>query len=192
MSEVRLSPSASQTVGPFYGFALTQNPALGCLCLPGFQGERIRVRLRLTDGDGAPAPDCMIEVWQADSRGRYAHPEDPQQQGADPTFCGFGRLPTDANGVCVFQTVKPGPVPDETGRQAPHISVSIFARGLLNHLCTRIYFAGDPLLETDPVLAVVPEQRRPTLIAQRAPDDPAQWNLEIRLQGEDETVFFAV
>ena len=183
-----MTPTASQTVGPFYGFALTKNLALGCLCLPGFEGERIRVRLRLTDGDGAPVPDSMVEIWQADAEGRYAHPEDPRYKAADPTFCGFGRLPTDRNGVCVFHTVKPG----EAGQQASHINVSIFARGLLNHLCTRVYFAEDPLLESDPVLAVVPEERRHTLIAQCDSDDSAQWNLEIHLQGKDETVFFAV
>jgi protocatechuate 3,4-dioxygenase, alpha subunit len=188
MNEVRLSPSASQTVGPFYGFALTKDLTLGCLCLPGFEGERIRVRLRLTDGDGAPVPDSMVEIWQADAEGRYAHPEDPQQKAADPAFCGFGRLPTDMNGACVFQTVKPG----STGQQGSHINVSIFARGLLTHLITRIYFAGDPLLETDPVLGVVPEDRRHTMIAQRDANDPAQWNLDIHLQGKDETVFFAV
>ena len=188
MSEVRLSPSASQTVGPFYSYALTPNGDLGCLWRPAVKGERIRVRLRVTDGSGAPVPDGMLEIWQADAAGRYSHPEDPHQKEADPAFCGFGRLSTDDNGVSVFDTVRPG----ASGQQAPHINVSIFARGLLNHLCTRIYFAGDPLLASDPVLALVPEERWHTLIAQRDVNNAAQWNLDIRLQGEDETVFFAV
>src|SRR5581483_9809779 len=162
MSEVRLTPSASQTVGPFYAFALTEKAELGCLCRDGFEGEGIRLCLRVTDGDGAPVTDGMVEIWQADAQGRYAHPEDPQHTAADSAFCGFGRLSTHDNGVCVFDTVRPG----RAGEQAAHINVSIFARGLLNHLCTRIYFAGDPALASDPVLALVPEERRHTLIAQ--------------------------
>ncbi len=188
MNEVRFGPSASQTVGPFYSYALTPNGDLGCLWRPGVKGERIRIRLRVMDGDGAPVPDGMIEIWQADAAGRYSHPEDPQQKEADPAFCGFGRLSMDDKGLCVFDTVRPGP----SAQQASHINVSIFARGLLNHLCTRIYFAGDPLLASDPILALVPENRRQSLIAQRDANDPAQWNLDIRLQGENETVFFAV
>jgi protocatechuate 3,4-dioxygenase alpha subunit len=187
MSEVRLSPSASQTVGPFYGFALTSNAALGCLCREGFEGERIRLQLRVTDGGGMPVTDGMVEIWQADAEGRYSHPADPRHAAADSRFCGFGRLSTHENGLCVFETVRPG----ASGKQAPHINVSIFARGLLNHLCTRIYFAGDPLLASDLVLALVPEDRRHTLIAQPDPNAPGQWTFDIRLQGENETVFFA-
>ena len=182
------SATPSQTVGPFYAFALTQKAELGCLCRDGFQGERIHLRLRVLDGDAAPVTDGMVEIWQADTQGRYAHPEDPRHEAADPGFCGFGRLSTHDSGVCVFDTVRPG----SAGGQASHINVSIFSRGLLNHLCTRVYFAGDALLETDPVLALVPEDRRHTLIARRDPGDPTQWNLDIHLQGENETVFFAV
>ena len=180
-----LIPSASQTVGPFFNFALTTNAALGVLAREGAPGERIRLEFRVTDGDGAPAPgDCMIELWQADSAGRFA-------QTAE--FCGFGRLETDRNGGCVFETVKPGRVMGPGGSlQAPHISVIVFARGLLRHLHTRVYFAGDPANSGDPLLALVPEGRRGTLLAQPGDDQPGTWRFPIRLQGDGETVFFDV
>ncbi len=165
----------SQTVGPFYHFGLTKNPALGCLTTPEVEGERIRVRFRLLDGDGQPVPDGMIELWQADAAGDY-------HQG---TFCGFGRLATDEQGCCTFDTIRPGRV----GAQAAHINVSVFARGLLNRLCTRVYFDGDPALAEDAVLARVPEDRRSTLLARNMGDC---WEFDIRLQGEGETVFFDI
>ena len=212
-----LIPTASQTLGPFFNFGLTTNAALGCLRRAGAQGESIRLEFRIIDGDAVPSPgDCMIEIWQPDSCGRYAHPLDPRAADADPNFCGFGRLETNPAGICVFETVKPGGVPGPDGRsQAPHINVVVFARGLLKHLYTRVYFAGDPSNLDDPVLALVPENRRATLLAQPArtaalvPEnrpatllaqpaptaglgDPALWRIEIRLQGEHETVFFDV
>jgi len=175
----------SQTIGPFYDFALTSNQKLGCMIGPDVKGERIALRLTLLDGDGAPVPDGMIELWQADADGTYAHPND--------AFCGFGRLGTDQLGVCLFETIRPGRVTGESGGlQASHINVSIFARGLLARLVTRVYFAGDPALEEDTVLALVPAVRRHTLIAQPDATRPGQWNLDIRLQGERETVFFDV
>jgi protocatechuate 3,4-dioxygenase alpha subunit len=183
----------SQTIGPFYHFGLTRNAALGCLCGPGTKGERIRLRIRLLDGDGLAVPDGMLELWQADAAGRYPHPADEQETAPDPEFCGFGRLATDGDGACLFDTIRPGRVPDGRGGcQASHINVSVFARGLLRRLCTRIYFAGDPGLAEDPVLALVPEDRRQTLFAQPDPARPGQWNHEIRLQGEGETVFFDI
>ena len=162
--------SPSQTIGPFFHFSLTANSALGCVVRPDVNGEHIRVRFRLVDGDGVPVPDGMIELWQADVRG-------------------FGRLATDDNGVCLFDTVYPGRVPDG---QASHINVSVFARGLLDRVCTRVYFAGDPGLAEDPVLALVPEDRRATLLARRDAEDRGLWNFDIRLQGEQETVFFDI
>jgi protocatechuate 3,4-dioxygenase alpha subunit len=130
----------------------------------------------------------MIEIWQADAAGKYDHPEDRQEQSADPNFCGFGRLATDASGCCVFETVRPGRVPDGRGGcQASHLNVSVFARGLLVRLATRVYFEGDPALEEDPVLALAPKERRGTLVARR---EGGEWVFEIRLQGEGETVFF--
>jgi protocatechuate 3,4-dioxygenase alpha subunit len=183
----------SQTIGPFFHFSLTANAALGSLTRPEVKGERIHIRFRLIDGDGAPVPDGMLEVWQADASGKYDHPADTQKQTPDPAFCGFGRLATGPDGSCIFETVHPGPVPDGRGAyQAPHLNVSVFARGLLARLCTRVYFEGDAALDQDPVLAVVPENRRQTLMAQRDPHEPAQWYFEIRLQGEQETVFFDI
>jgi protocatechuate 3,4-dioxygenase alpha subunit len=176
-----LVPTASQTVGPFFNFGLTANPCLGVLARPGAEGERVRLRIRVLDGDGGPAPgDAMIELWQADGRGHYG--------ADDPNFCGFGRLETDRDGACVFETIKPG----RLDGQAPHISVIVFARGLLRHLHTRIYFADDPANADDPALALVPEDRRATLLAHPAAHDPGVWEFEIRLQGEGETVFFDV
>ena len=181
----------SQTIGPFFHYSLTANTALGSLSRPECKGERIRIRFRLVDGDVAPIPDGMIEIWQADAAGKYDHPADTQGQAHDPAFCGFGRLSTDATGCCVFETIVPGRVPDGRGGcQASHLNLTVFARGLLSHLLTRVYFEGDPALAEDPVLAVVPEDRRHTLLARRDPEQPGQWNFEIHLQGENETVFF--
>ena len=181
---MRLIPTASQTVGPCFNFALPANRALGMLAREGAEGERIRLAFRILDGDGLPTPgDSMIELWQADAQGRYAE--------ADKNFCGFGRLETDANGECVFETVKPGRVSDgRGGLQAPHVNVTVFARGLLKQLNTRVYFEDDPANGGDAVLALVPEARRATLLARlNAPDS---WLIEIRLQGGAETVFFDV
>jgi len=146
------------------------------------------------DGAGDPTPgDSMIELWQADARGRYAHPLDPQFASRDPDFHGFGRLETDADGFCAFETVKPGRVAGPDGRlQAPHINVSVFARGLLKQLVTRVYFAGDPANAEDLALALVPESRRATLLAQPVEGEPNTWAMEIRLRGDAETVFFDV
>jgi len=188
------APSASQTVGPFFNFGLTVNPALGTLARAGAEGQRIRLRFRVLDGAGDPTPgDSMIELWQADARGRYAHPLDPQFASRDPDFHGFGRLETDADGFCAFETVKPGRVAGPDGRlQAPHINVSVFARGLLKQLVTRVYFAGDPANAEDLALALVPESRRATLLAQPVEGEPNTWAMEIRLRGDAETVFFDV
>jgi len=186
-----LSASPSQTVGPFYHFSLTADETLGCLATAAAKGERIRLRFRLLDGAGAPVPDGMIELWQADAAGKYHHPADTQQTEPDPAFCGFGRLATDADGVCVFDTVRPGRTPDGRGGcQASHINVSVFARGLLARVVTRVYFEGDPALSEDPVLNLVPESRRSTLLARR--DDAGVWGFDIHLQGDDETVFFEI
>ncbi len=189
---MKLIPTASQTVGPFFNFALTTDLSLGTLAREGVEGERIRLKLRVVDGEGAPAAsDAMIELWQADSLGRYAHAADPRAGEADKNFYGFGRLETDSGGVCVFETVKPGRVPDgRGGMQAPHINVTVFARGLLKQLYTRLYFDGDPANSGDAVLALVPQDRLATLLAR--PCAPDTWFIEIRLQGDAETVFFDV
>src|SRR5207344_681293 len=115
---------------------------------------------------GVPVPDALVELWQADADGVYVRPEDPRDVLAPAGFCGFGRLPTGADGACVFETIRPGAERDAQGRpQAPHINVCLLARGLLRQIYTRIYFAGDPALETDAVLALVPGERRRTLQA---------------------------
>jgi protocatechuate 3,4-dioxygenase alpha subunit len=191
---VPLIPNASQTVGPFFNFGLTTNPSLGVLAREGAQGERIRLSFRVLDGDGLPTPgDSMIELWQADAQGRYAHPEDPRGAFADPGFAGFGRLETNPAGECVFESIKPGAVPGPDGRmQAPHINIMVFARGLQKQLVTRLYFAGDAATAGDPVLLLVPAARRHTLLAHPIPGQPGLWHMDIRLQGDAETVFFDV
>ena len=173
-------PSASQTVGPFFNFALTTNANLGVLAQESGGGERIKLTVTVLDGEGLPASgDAMIELWQADAHGCYA-------ANADAGFCGFGRLETALDGTCVFETIKPGRV----GEQAPHINVMVFARGLLRHLHTRVYFEGDPANLTDSVLSLVPEQRQSTLLAKPVSNQPNAWRFDIRLQGGSETVFF--
>jgi protocatechuate 3,4-dioxygenase alpha subunit len=188
----------SQTVGPFFKYGLTPgdqydwNDAFtGNLVTPDASGERIRVEGRVFDGEGQPVPDAMLEIWQADSQGRFA---DPQDKRALPNtkFRGFGRAGTDANGLYVFDTVKPGAVPDPDGKpQAPHLLLAVFARGMLRHLYTRIYFGDEKSNASDPVLALVPSDRRATLIATREAGS-AVYKLDLRLQGENETVFFDV
>jgi protocatechuate 3,4-dioxygenase alpha subunit len=189
-----LIPSASQTVGPFFNFGLTTNPGLGIMAPDGVAGERITLAFRVIDGEGHPTPgDSMIELWQADSQGRYRHPVDPSSSAIDENFFGFGRLQTDTKGVCVFETVKPGRIPSTNGpAQAPHINVTLFARGLGKPLRTRLYFAGEAANADDPVLALVPVERRETLLAKPVAGQTNAWAIEIRLQGDAETVFFDI
>ena len=187
----RLAPTASQTVGPFFGPAmLREGMRRQVLAGPGVSGERIRIEGRVLDADGAPVPDAMIELWQANAHGRYDHPLDTRDLPLEPGFDGFGRDGTDDDGRFWFETVKPGrvPMPDGTTLQAPHVVVTVHARGLLNHAVTRLYFADDPALSEDPVLARVPAARRPTLLAQ--PVAPGRYQWQIVLQGEAETAFF--
>lgn len=188
-----LTPTPSQTVGPFFHLGCTEQASVGSLVTPSTKGERIRLVCRVFDGDGQPVPDAMIEIWQANAEGRYAHPEDVQQKPLDPNFNGFGRLASDEQGSCVFETIMPGSVPgnDDTF-QSPHINVSIFARGVLKRLATRIYFAGNPTNTEDPILALVPAERRSTLLAQPDATDKTRWLFDIHLCGKNETVFFDV
>lgn len=183
-------PTPSQTVGPFF--------ALGCdrlnlseLAGPGVAGERVEIRGRVVDGTGAGVPDAMLEVWQATSAGRYLHPEDAGETDADG-FSGFGRIPTDAEGGFRFTTVKPGAVRGPGGKpQAPHIVVSVFMRGLLRRLVSRIYFAEEPGNATDYALSLVDPERRGTLVAKRLPGT-GQFEWNVVLQGTNETVFFDI
>ena len=179
----------SQTVGPFFHFGLADRTSLGCLVRDDTRGERIMLRVQVLDGDGLPLPDALIEIWQADADGVYVRPDDPRDLLTPAGFCGFGRLPTAADGSCTFETIRPGIVHDPAGRsQAAHVNVCLFARGLLRQLYTRIYFEGDPLIGADPVLALVPEARRQTLCASSTL--AGTWQFDIRLQGDRETVFF--
>jgi protocatechuate 3,4-dioxygenase, alpha subunit len=188
------SPTPSQTVGPFFHLGLTTGEQrLSCIAGPQAKGERVWLSCRVFDGEGLPVNDAMIEIWQADSQGRYPSPEEPRGQSVDPACGGFGRMPTSNDGCCEFETIKPGRVPGP-GRilQAPHLVIAIFARGMLKQLFTRIYFADIEANQEDPVLALVPQERRETLMAHPDPARPGRWRFDIRLQGEQETVFFDV
>jgi protocatechuate 3,4-dioxygenase, alpha subunit len=182
----------SQTVGPFYAIGLTRTP-MNVLASQSTQGQRIRIEGQVFDGDGTPIPDVMVEIWQANAYGRYNHPDDKQEKPLDVSFTGWGRSDTDENCFYNFETIKPGPVPgDGDTVQAPHINVCVFARGMLVHAYTRIYFADEPANANDPVLnAIKNKKRRRTLIASPGMEnDKTVYRFDIRLQGENETVFF--
>ncbi|HEX2215952.1 MAG TPA: protocatechuate 3,4-dioxygenase subunit alpha [Xanthobacteraceae bacterium] len=186
----------SSTVGPFFLFGLVPSTIGGTdvvsndLVTPDASGTRIRIEGSVFDGDGATVPDALIELWQADAAGRYAH---AGREGArrNTAFRGFGRAATDESGRYRFDTIKPGPVPGPNGAmQAPHIIVNVFARGVLKQMVTRIYFSDEEANASDPVLALVPEDRRSTLIATQGDGVGRAYAFDIHLQGERETVFF--
>jgi len=201
----------SQTVGPFFAYGLTPHSryewrpehkkhiydwkvTVGAdLITPDASGEKIRIEGAVTDGDGRPINDAMIEIWQADAQGRYAHARD-QQALPNAKFKGFGRSACDTDGVYSFDTIKPGRVPGPGGKQqAPHIVVAVFSRGMLRQIYTRLYFSDEPSNAEDSILALVPEDRRDTLIAQKATQQGQTiYRFDIRVQGENETVFFEV
>jgi protocatechuate 3,4-dioxygenase alpha subunit len=186
-------PTPSQTVGPFFHLGFFGTRSLGALASIGAKGQRVRLICRVLDGNNAPVPDAMIEVWQANAEGRYRHPVDTQEKPLDPAFNGFGRFPTGADGSCMFETVRPGRVPGgKDSLQAPHLNISVFARGLLKRATTRMYFAGDPANAEDSVLALVPEERRGTLLAHPVSEQPGAWRYDIYLSGDHETVFFDI
>ena len=191
----KLIATPSQTVGPFFHLALDR-PEWADLTAGNPQGERIVIEGRVTDGDGTPVADACLELWQANAAGRYNHPDDTRiDKPLDPGFRGFGRVSTDADGNFRFTTIHPGPVPGRGNTlQAPHIAVALFARGLLKQLHTRIYFAGDPLNETDPaLLAIDNPERRQTLLADRQhASGTATWRFDIVMQGPKETAFFDI
>ena len=190
-----ITPSA--TVGPFFLFGLIPSSYGGedvitnNLVTPDASGEKIRIEGRVLDGDAAPIPDAMLEIWQADAAGRYAHPAD-QRALPNATFKGFGRSPTDDAGRYAFDTIKPGATPGPNGQmQAPHIAVNLFSRGVLKQMVSRIYFSDEPANASDPILNLVPPERRATLIARREERDGAPvYRLDFKLQGDGETVFF--
>ncbi|GLZ12807.1 protocatechuate 3,4-dioxygenase subunit alpha [Actinomadura sp. NBRC 104425] len=177
-----LGLTPSQTVGPFYGFALPYDD--GPTLAPGWHKGAIRLHGQVFDGAGDPVPDALLEIWQADADGSIPRrPGGLRRAGHD--FSGFGRCGTDPAGHYWFSTVKPG----STGDGAPYIALLVFARGLLKPVFTRVYFPEDTAAHVgDPVLGVVPEDRRATLIAER--DGEASYRFDVHLQGERETVFF--
>jgi protocatechuate 3,4-dioxygenase alpha subunit len=187
----------SQTVGPYFAYGLTpeqygfdQMTSLGSgdMAAADTDGTRIRLEGRVFDADGAVVPDAMIEVWQADAQGRYAHPADGR--GSNAGFSGFGRFGTgtDPQSRFIFDTVKPGPIGDG---QAPHLNLVVFMRGMPLHAYTRVYFSDEAAANAkDPVLALVPEERRGTLIAKAGAS--GNYVFDIHLRGELETVFFDV
>jgi len=180
----------SQTVGPFFqiGLELLMNADVAG---PDVPGERVTLEGQVLDGDRVPIPDAVIETWQANAQGKYAHPEDSQAKPTDAGFRGYGRVATDDNGFFRIRTIKPGRAPGPNGsEQAPHLEVSVLMRGLMKRLVTRIYFPGDAANESDPVLNLVPAARRQTLIARNCGAGVLRWN--VLMQGDDETVFFDV
>ena len=179
-----------QTVGPFFAICLSES---GCARLASDHaiGRRITIEGTISDGAGAAIPDALVEIWQANAAGRYAHPEDQQPKSLDPNFTGYGRAPTDDEGRFAIETIMPGRVPGPNDTlQAPHLLFGILARGILTRLVTRVYFEDEPSNADDAILALVPAERRATLIARRVAEDTYEFDLT--LQGEHETVFFDV
>ena len=174
MSDEVTIATPSQTVGPFFHFGLPPRPMDRTLATGDV--EPISVLFRITDGEGQPVTDALVELWQ--------------RQGPAALF---GRLATGEDGTCEFETVRSTSRSDASGQQhAFHVNVCLLARGLLRQIHTRVYFAGDPALTQDPVYAMVPENRRSTLLAHPDPGRPGRWVFHVRLQGDNETVFFDV
>ncbi len=171
-----LVATAAQTIGPYWG--LIEHPEMADLTRFGAEGERLVLNGRITDGAGALVVDAAVELWQA-------------SPAVSSAFPGFGRCACDSEGRFRFTTVKPGPLPgprSSNTQQAPHLALTLLARGIMTRLITRVYFAGEALNETDPILGLIDDPaRRATLIAQ--PDGPGAWSINIRLQGDGETVF---
>jgi protocatechuate 3,4-dioxygenase alpha subunit len=188
----------SQTVGPYFKYGLTPgrdyqwNDAFSNdLVTADVSGERIRIVGQVFDGAGAVIPDALLEIWQADAQGRFADPQDARAL-PNAAFKGFGRCGADANGGYSFHTIRPGSVPGPDGKpQAPHVLLAVFARGMTQQAITRIYFEDlEAANAADPVLALVPSERRGTLIGKREQGDVTVYRFDVHLQGDRETVFF--
>lgn len=187
----KLGETPSQTVGPYFSMRLS---AEGENILT-TRDDRIIIEGRVIDGEGNRVEDALLEIWQAAPSGRYNHPDDARDElDLEPGFTGFGRASSDfETGEFRFETLKPGVVPDPEGAfQAPHISLIVQGRGMLNPVFTRIYFSDEEEANSDDlVLRRVPESRRQTLIAQlQEGSNPPVYRFDIKMQGEDETVFF--
>jgi protocatechuate 3,4-dioxygenase alpha subunit len=198
----------SQTVGPYFAYGLTpnnrcqwdpnghyswKNTVDGNLITPDVSGEKIHIEGVVLDGDGLPIEDAMIEIWQADSQGRYAHPRDNRAL-PNAKFKGFGRSATDKQGVYAFDTIIPGAVPGPGGKpQAPHIVFCVYSRGMLRQIYTRMYFPDQAANAADTVLGLVPTDRKATLIAKKeSRGGQTVYRFDIRVQGDNETVFFDI
>lgn len=206
--DVYLGQTPGQTLGPFFQQGLMRTAAVfqvpglcndssdvfdHVLAGAGTFGERIAIEGVVHDGLGQPIGDALLELWQANGHGRYHHPLDTSGRDIDPEFTGYGRAATDARGCFGFRSIKPGAVAGPAGSvQAPHLNLVLGARGMTRHAFTRVYFEGDARLEQDPILSLVPERRRPTLLARASGqrDGATLYRFDIHLQGEDETVFF--
>ncbi len=185
-----LQATTSQTVGPFFSIGFTRMKQDN-LAGPGVSGERVTIAGRVFDGDGKPVPDAVLELWQANSHGKYAHPDDNQDKLLEAGFRGYGRVLTNDSGEFKFTTVKPGQVPGPEGKlQAPHIAVSLFSRGLLRRLVTRIYFPDESSNASDFALGLVEASRRETLIAKKISGQTGSLEWNVVMQGPGETVFF--
>lgn len=186
----------SQTVGPYFAYALTPSRYplheifSSDLTGPGIEGQTVTLTGHVLDGDGIGITDAMIEIWQADAKGSLEH-STIGSGTSNAGFKGFGRCETLAGGAYAFTTVKPGRVVGADGKpQAPHLGVTIFSRGMLTHLFTRVYFEDEASNAQDQILNIVPADRRHTLIAKKVGDNA--YRLDLRIQGGDETVFFEV
>jgi protocatechuate 3,4-dioxygenase alpha subunit len=182
-----MKQTGSQTVGPFFRIGLIYGEPQNNLVQEKTRGERIVITGRVLDGDGEPIPDAMVEIWQPDANGIFNHPADPLHEQADSHFRGFGRAETPRGGHYEFKTIRPG------GRDggAPYINVYLFSRGLLIHAMTRIYFPDESANGEDVLLNSVDADRRHTLIATRdESSESPTYRFDIRIQGENETVFF--
>jgi len=187
VSDVKLVTSY-QTVGPYFKIGL-EALYRHDLTSPDTPGRLIEIAGTVFDADLAPVPDAILELWHGDSAGRYM--VQPQTEPFKDSFVGFGRVPTNEGGQFHFRTIKPGPVePDGPARQAPHILVSVFMRGLLYRLITRIYFSDEAGNADDPVLCSIELHRRDSLVAKADSTHPNRYEWNIFLQGENETVFF--
>jgi protocatechuate 3,4-dioxygenase alpha subunit len=188
----KLIATPGQTVGPFFSVGLDR-PEWSDMTRHNPHGERVVIEGRVLDGDGAPVPDALIELWQANAEGRYDHLHDEQaDKKIDPNFHGYGRVATDAHGTFRIKTVKPGPVPGRGNTlQAPHINVAFFARGLLRQLHTRIYFSDETANASDPLLSSIDDNDvRGTLIARRG--EGGSYRFDFILQGQGETAFLDI
>jgi len=182
-----LPQTPSQTVGPFLRIGLIHDEKQNVLADERTAGKRIRLAGVVYDGNGNPMDDALLEIWQADANGIYPHSADPRHSEADSHFRGFGRADNKDGGCYEFLTIKPGGRDGHT----PFINLHLFARGMLLHAQTRIYFADEPVNETDPVLLSVPVERRATLLARlEAEGEIPVYRFDIHMQGEQETVFF--